>query len=93
MYRRTERTLEVLLVHPGGPFWRNTDAGAWSLPKGEIEPGEDPADVAQREFMEELGSPPGQPLRALGEIQQRGGKRVLAFAVSPRKVPSTARSN
>ena len=81
MYRRTGRAIEVLLVHPGGPFWRNKDAGAWSIPKGEIELGEDPADVAQREFREELGSAAGQPLRALGEIQQRGGKRVIAFAV------------
>jgi predicted NUDIX family NTP pyrophosphohydrolase len=81
MYRRTGKTIEVLLLHPGGPFWRNKDRGAWSMPKGEIEPGEDPADVAQREFREELGSAAGQPLRALGEIRQRGGKRVIAFAV------------
>jgi predicted NUDIX family NTP pyrophosphohydrolase len=70
-----------LLVHPGGPFWRKKDAGAWSIPKGEIEPDEDPADVAQREFREELGSSAGQPLRSLGEIRQRGGKIVIAFAV------------
>jgi predicted NUDIX family NTP pyrophosphohydrolase len=81
MYRRTGKTMEVLLVHPGGPFWRNKDRGAWSIPKGEIEPGEDPADVAQREFREELGSTAGQPLRTLGEIRQRGGKRVIAFAI------------
>jgi predicted NUDIX family NTP pyrophosphohydrolase len=70
-----------LLVHPDGPFWRKKDAGAWSIPKGEIEPDEDPADVAQREFREELGSSAGQPLRSLGEIRQRGGKIVIAFAV------------
>jgi 8-oxo-dGTP pyrophosphatase MutT (NUDIX family) len=58
MYRRAGKTIEVLLIHPGGPFWRNKDAGAWSIPKGEIEPGEDPADVARREFQEELGTPP-----------------------------------
>ena len=81
MYRRTGTAIEVLLVHPGGPFWRNKDARAWSIPKGEIEPGEDPADVAQREFLEELGSAAGQPLTPLGEIRQRGGKRVIAFAV------------
>ena len=81
MYRRTGKTMEVLLVHPGGPFWRNKDRGAWSIPKEEIEPGEEPADVAQREFREELGSTAGQPLRTLGEIRQRGGKRVIAFAV------------
>jgi predicted NUDIX family NTP pyrophosphohydrolase len=81
MYRRTGKIMEVLLVHPGGPFWRNKDRGAWSIPKEEIEPGEEPADVAQREFREELGSTAGQPLRTLGEIRQRGGKRVIAFAV------------
>jgi predicted NUDIX family NTP pyrophosphohydrolase len=81
MHRRARKTIEVLLVHPGGPFWSNKDAGAWSIPKGEIEPGEDPADVAQREFREELGCAAGQPVWPLGEIRQRGGKRVLAFAV------------
>jgi predicted NUDIX family NTP pyrophosphohydrolase len=81
MYRRLKKGIEVLLVHPGGPFWRNKDAGAWSIPKGEIEQGEDPADVAQREFREELGTTPGQPLQALGLIRQGGGKIVHAFAV------------
>jgi predicted NUDIX family NTP pyrophosphohydrolase len=81
MYRRRGKAIEVLLVHLGGPFCRNKDAGAWSIPKGEIELGEDPADVAQREFREELGSSAGQPLRSLGEIRQRGGKIVIAFAV------------
>jgi predicted NUDIX family NTP pyrophosphohydrolase len=81
MYRRSGRTLEVLLVHPGGPFWRNKDTGAWSIPKGEMKPGEDPADVAQREFMEELGSEAPGPLCAIGEVRQRGGKVVHAFAV------------
>jgi predicted NUDIX family NTP pyrophosphohydrolase len=72
MYQGAGRTLEVLLVHPGGPFWRNKDDGAWSIPKGEIDAGEDP---------EELGSAPAGPLRPLGEIRQRGGKRVHAFAM------------
>jgi predicted NUDIX family NTP pyrophosphohydrolase len=81
MYRRTEKALEVLLVHPGGPFWRNKDDGAWSIPKGEIDEGEDPAEAALREFMEEIGSAPEGPLRSLGEILQHGGKRVHAFAV------------
>jgi predicted NUDIX family NTP pyrophosphohydrolase len=71
----------VLLVHPGGPFWRNRDDGAWSIPKGEIEAGEEPEHVALREFAEELGISPAGPLRPLGEIRQRGGKRVHAFAV------------
>src|ERR1700723_1353709 len=80
MYRRTGKALEVLLVHPGGPFWRNKDDGAWSIPKGGMDEGEDPADAALREFMEEIGSAPDGPLRSLGEIRQRG-KRVHAFAV------------
>jgi predicted NUDIX family NTP pyrophosphohydrolase len=81
MYRRTGKALEVLLVHPGGPFWRNKDDGAWSIPKGEMDEGEDPAEAALREFMEELGSAPTEPLRPLSEIRQRGGKRVHAFVV------------
>jgi predicted NUDIX family NTP pyrophosphohydrolase len=93
MYRRFGGTLEVLLVHHGGPFWRNKDAGAWSIPKGEIEPAEDPAEAAQREFLEELGIAAGGPLRALGEIRQRGGKRVIAFAVEGNLDTSTTSSN
>ena len=81
LYRGTGSSVEVLLVHPGGPFWRNKDDGAWSIPKGEIEPGEDPEDIARREFLEELGSALAGPLQPLGEIRQRGGKRVHAFAV------------
>jgi predicted NUDIX family NTP pyrophosphohydrolase len=81
MYRGSASALEVLLVHPGGPYWRNKDDGAWSIPKGEIEPGENPEDVARREFLEELGSTLVGTLRPLAEIRQRGGKRVHAFAV------------
>jgi predicted NUDIX family NTP pyrophosphohydrolase len=81
MYRGARLALEVLLVHPGGPLWRNKDDGAWSIPKGEISAGEKPEDVAQREFMEELGIAAHGPLRLLGEIRQRGGKRVHAFAI------------
>src|SRR3982751_5016211 len=80
-YRKGARGLEVLLVHPGGPFWRNKDAGAWSIPKGEIDAADAPEQVARREFSEELGpSASIGPLRPLGEIRQRGGKRVIAFA-------------
>jgi predicted NUDIX family NTP pyrophosphohydrolase len=80
-YRRGSRGLEVLLVHPGGPYWRNKDAGAWSIPKGEIGSSEDPEQAARREFFEELGPAAASigPLQALGEIRQRGGKRVIAF--------------
>jgi predicted NUDIX family NTP pyrophosphohydrolase len=79
-YRRGTRGLEVLLVHPGGPYWRNKDDCALSIPNGEIATSEDPEQAARREFAEELG--PGAsigPLQALGEIRQRGGKRVITF--------------
>jgi predicted NUDIX family NTP pyrophosphohydrolase len=79
-YRQGARGLEVLLVHPGGPFWRNKDDGAWSIPKGEIDVAEDPEQAARREFAEELGSASIDRLQALGEVRQRGGKRVIAFA-------------
>jgi predicted NUDIX family NTP pyrophosphohydrolase len=72
----------VLLIHPGGPFWAKRDAGAWSLPKGEIEPGETALEVALREFREELGQdPPHGTSFALGTIRQAGGKLVHAWAV------------
>jgi predicted NUDIX family NTP pyrophosphohydrolase len=68
-------------VHPGGPFWKRRDEGAWSVPKGEIEPGEDPVDVARREFREELGSEaPDGELTSLGSVRQAGGKVVQAWA-------------
>lgn len=68
-------------MHPGGPFWRNKDEGGWSIPKGEISPSEDREQAARREFAEELGPTASiGPLRALGEVRQRGGKRVIAFA-------------
>jgi predicted NUDIX family NTP pyrophosphohydrolase len=71
----------VLLVHPGGPFWTKRDVGAWQIPKGMVEPGEEPLTAALREFQEELGiSVPGTPV-ALGEVRQAGGKRVEAFAL------------
>jgi predicted NUDIX family NTP pyrophosphohydrolase len=93
MYRGTGHSLEVLLVHPGGPYWRNKDDGAWSIPKGEINAGENPQDVARREFAEELGSAPPGPLRPLGEIRQRGGKRVQAFAAEGDLDIRTVKSN
>ena len=82
LYRGTGAALEVLLVHPGGPFFARKDAGAWSIPKGLYEEGEQPLACARREFAEELGSPcPDGPALELGEIRQRNGKRVVAFAV------------
>jgi predicted NUDIX family NTP pyrophosphohydrolase len=81
MYRRTGSRLEVLLVHPGGPFWRNKDEGAWSIPKGEMDGDEDAAVAGRREFLEETGIAVTGPLEPLGDIRQRGGKQVIAFAV------------
>lgn len=81
LYRRRADDLEVLLIHPGGPYWASRDEGAWMMPKGVVEPGEDPADCAIREFEEELGTPaPGVP-RPLARIRQKGGKWVEAFAL------------
>ncbi len=76
--------LEVLLVHPGGPFWAKKDAGAWSIPKGEYEDGDDPRACARREFEEELGTPlPREAeLRELGTVRLRSGKQVTAYAVA-----------
>ena len=73
----------MLLVHPGGPFWAKRDEGAWSIPKGEIEPGEQAIDVARREFQEELGAPPPDvELTSLGSIRQAGGKVVHAWTAA-----------
>ncbi len=82
LYRRRNGKPEVLLVHPGGPFWKRRDDGVWSIPKGEIEEREAPPDVARREFQEELGvSPPDGELMPLGTIRQAGGKVVHAWAL------------
>ena len=85
LYRRAGRdgeiVPEVLLAHMGGPFWARKDDGAWSIPKGEYEPGEDPLGAARREFEEELGSaPPSAEYHDLGRVRQGGGKLVTAWA-------------
>ena len=81
MYRRREGHLEVLLAHPGGPFWANKDEGAWTIPKGLVDEGEGHLATAKREFQEELGAPPNAAeYLELGEIRQKGGKTVVAFA-------------
>jgi predicted NUDIX family NTP pyrophosphohydrolase len=81
LYRRAAPGVEVLLVHPGGPFWARKDLGAWSLAKGEIEPGAEPAACALREFEEETGTRlDGAPV-PLGEVRQAGGKVVVGFAL------------
>lgn len=78
--RGDDRTLEVLLGHMGGPFWARRDKGAWSIPKGEYLEGDEPLDVALREFREELGSPPeAADLVPLGTVRQAGGKTVTAW--------------
>jgi predicted NUDIX family NTP pyrophosphohydrolase len=83
LYRRALNGLEVLLAHPGGPFFQRRDDGHWTIPKGEVDPGEDLLDVARREFEEETGQPPPEtdPL-PLGSIVQKGGKVVHAWALA-----------
>ena len=93
MYRRAGVGLEVLLVHPGGPYWRKKDDGAWSIPKGELEEDEEAEVAARREFREETGVALCGLLDPLGEIRQRGGKRVIAFAVEGDVDVRTIRSN
>jgi predicted NUDIX family NTP pyrophosphohydrolase len=80
MYRRRGDALEVLLAHPGGPFFRSKDDGAWTLPKGEPNPGEELRATAIREFGEEVGLPVTEPLLELGHVKQKGGKTVHAWA-------------
>lgn len=82
LYRRSDQGVEILLVHPGGPFWARKDEGAWSIPKGEYDEGDDPRAAASREFAEEIGRPlpDGEPV-GLGEVKQPGGKLVVAWAV------------
>lgn len=92
-FRRKRGTIEVLLVHPGGPFWRNKDLGAWSIPKGEYGAGEKAEDVARREFREELGIEMTAALLELGDVRQRGGKIVTAFAVEADIDAASIRSN
>jgi predicted NUDIX family NTP pyrophosphohydrolase len=83
VHRERSGGREVLLVHPGGPMWAKRDAGAWSIPKGEYDPTEDPLAAAKREFEEELGTPaPDGPLQDLGEVKQKSGKIVSAWAVA-----------
>ncbi|MDJ1157002.1 NUDIX domain-containing protein [Chelatococcus sp. SYSU_G07232] len=93
LYRRRSDGLFLLLVHPGGPFWRNKDAGAWSIPKGECGAGEAPEAAARREFAEEVGQVPAGRLTPLGGVVQSGGKRVVAFALEGDLDVSAVRSN
>ncbi|HEX8318735.1 NUDIX domain-containing protein [Longimicrobium sp.] len=80
LFRRGPDELEVFLAHPGGPFWKNKDAGAWTIPKGEVNEGEEPLAAARREFQEETGVVPAEPFLPLGAIRQKAGKTVHAWA-------------
>jgi predicted NUDIX family NTP pyrophosphohydrolase len=93
MYRIRNQTLEVLLVHPGGPFWARKDLGAWSIAKGEYDLGEDPLEAAKREFQEETGHPANGRFLALGQIKQPGGKVVTAWALEGDLDAQSIRSN
>lgn len=93
LFRRRQPGLEVFLAHPGGPFWRDRDGGAWTIPKGLVEQGEDLLAAAEREFLEETGIRPTPPFLPLGSIRQKGGKFVHAWAWEGDADPSAVRSN
>ena len=93
LFRRVDQTLEVFLVHPGGPFWTNKDDGAWSIPKGESQRSEDPLAAAQRELNEETGIIVDGPVIDLGSVTQGRSKTVSAWATERDFDPSRLRSN
>jgi predicted NUDIX family NTP pyrophosphohydrolase len=93
MFRRRKDQLQVFLVHPGGPFWKNKDAGAWSIPKGEYGEKEDPLDAAKREFEEETGIKPAGEFVSLDQMKQPGGKIVRVWAVEGDCSSQAIRSN
>ena len=93
LFRRSGDGLEVFLAHPGGPFWEARDLGAWTVPKGLVEEGEDPLAAAIREFEEETGVAPRGPYLELGSVRQRAGKRVHAWAWEGEADPRRVRSN
>ena len=93
LFRRVGGEIEVLLAHPGGPFWKNKDDGAWSIPKGEYGDDEDPLAAAKREFTEETGFTPSGDFVPLGEVRQPGGKVVIAWAVEGDFDTTNLRSN
>ena len=93
LFREASGGLEVLLVHPGGPFWSKKDEGAWSIPKGEIDEGEDPLEAARRELEEETGASAQGEAIPLGSLKQSGGKIVHAWAVRGDFDPALLRSN
>jgi predicted NUDIX family NTP pyrophosphohydrolase len=92
MYRRSHGRIEVLLVHPGGPFWAKRDLGAWTIPKGEILPSEEPLAAARREFEEETGIAASGPVHPLGQVRLKSGKIVHAWAFEGDCDPAAIRS-
>jgi predicted NUDIX family NTP pyrophosphohydrolase len=93
MFKSCDGQVRVLLVHPGGPFWKKKDEGAWSIPKGECDQAEDPLDAAKREFEEETGIKPHGDFVALDQIKQPSGKVIIAWAFEGDCSPSEIRSN
>lgn len=93
LYRRRSSETQVLLIHPGGPYWAKKQAGAWMIPKGGVDAGEKPADAALREFEEELGSPPPAEAFPLCRVKQSGGKVVEVFAAEGDFDPATLKSS
>ena len=93
MYRKRNAQVEVLLVHLGGPFWAKKDAGAWFIPKGEVNPGENDFSAAKREFEEETGLQPGPEFLPLGSVKHKSGKKVSAWAFEGDCDPASLRSN
>ena len=93
LFRKRRGAIEVLLIRPGGPFWRNKDVGAWMIPKGAVEPGEAPAEAALREFEEETGTRLTSIPFPLKRIRQSGGKIVEAFALEGDLDPAVVKSN
>jgi predicted NUDIX family NTP pyrophosphohydrolase len=93
LYRRRENSVEVFLVHPGGPYWAGKDDGVWSIPKGLCDEGEDALATAQREFQEETGSPVTGSFHPLTPLSQSSGKVVMAWALEGDLDPATVRSN
>ena len=93
LYRRTAEGLEVFLAHLGGPFWKGRDAGAWTIPKGEVDAGEEPLAAAVREFEEETGIRPNGPFLSLGSVRQKAGKLVHAWAWEGDADADAVRSN